>query len=235
MWVNIQLYAGPTLLHEINPYDTTDDTLRGLPQRPSGPLLGPNETYVDELVYEARLSSSLTGETHTQHFLLGTERTKDNRIPPQGFRIAEAAARMAEPVWAGSVATDYFSAAEYAGGYDDVELVVPSIIGSGVDRAEIRLYYQTTSREYIEFLRDEINGTGTLTLTTPTPAGGKLAYIIQDEDNDYFDQLRIWGDTIWDLWDHNRDDPGSAPIEMVEAVAEMLFADGFETGDTSAW
>ena len=60
------------------------------------------------------------------------------------------------PRWHGAAAPDYFTAAEYAGGYDDVALTIPA----GADAVEVRLYYQTTSREYIEFLRDEINGNG---------------------------------------------------------------------------
>ena len=39
----------------------------------------------DELVWEARTSSDLTGEDHTFHFALATDRYKDNRIPPLGF------------------------------------------------------------------------------------------------------------------------------------------------------
>ena len=48
---------------------------------------------------------------------------------------------------------------EYAGGYDEIALTIPV----GADVVEVNLYYQTTSREYIEFLRDknlsEITGT----------------------------------------------------------------------------
>jgi hypothetical protein len=58
-------------------------------------------------------------------------------------------------VWKGADAPGYFSSAEYSGGYDEVSLVLPA----GADRVEVNLYYQVTSREYIEFLRDEINGT----------------------------------------------------------------------------
>ncbi|MFN2196699.1 MAG: phosphoglycerate kinase, partial [Anaerolineales bacterium] len=41
-------------------------------------------------------SSSLTGEDETFHFALATGRYKDNRIPPKGFRIGEAADRLSE-------------------------------------------------------------------------------------------------------------------------------------------
>jgi hypothetical protein len=161
-------------------------------------------------------TSALTGETKTFHFALATGRYKDNRIPPRGFRIAEAADRLSEPVWHGAAAPDYFTAAEYAGGHDDVSITVPA----AADGIAVTLYYQTTSREYIEFLRDEINGTAsTLTLdpTTGTnPAGGTETYIIQTDP--FFAQLRAWGDTIWQLWQHNMNVPGAAPYPMTQST-----------------
>ncbi len=133
------------------------------------------------------------------------------------------------PVWHGAVAPGYFTGAEYAGGYDDVSLT----IRTGADYVEVNLYYQTTSREYIEFLRDEINGTGNLTL----PAG---AYIIQTDP--FFGQLAAWGDTIWNLWTHNMNVPGAAPFLMATAappcgapVPNLLSADPGNQQVTLTW
>jgi hypothetical protein len=205
---------------------------------PSSPPLGPGESRSDALVYEAHLGSSLTDETYTFHFVLGDHRTKDNRIPPLGFRIAEAAARLSEPVWAGSSAPDYFTGEEYAGGYDQVEIALPA----GGDRVEARLFYQTTSREYVEFLRDEINGTAD-SLTSPTPAGAPQAYIAQTDP--FFSQLAAWGDTVWELWSHNKDVPGAAPVLMAEAAfdvpngcvvgAEHLVLEDLVVSTTETW
>ncbi|MFN2222545.1 MAG: multiheme c-type cytochrome, partial [Candidatus Promineifilaceae bacterium] len=224
MFVNIRFYDGNTLLGEVNPYDPAAATLVGLSgytyYDPDGILpppsdLGANQIYVDELVYEMHPSSTLTGEDETFHFVLGTDRYKDNRLPPKGYRVDEAAARLSEPVWHGASAPDYFTAEEYAGGYDEVELDTLGVSFAGANRVEIDLYYQTTSREYIEFLRNEINGTGTLTLEG-TGASNDLPYIIQSDP--FFNQLRAWGDTIWDLWRHNKDVPGAAPVQMTAAV-----------------
>lgn len=203
MFVNIKAYAGSVLLREINPYDTTAGTLRGL-EHPSSPPLAAHEQHVDELVYEMHPSSTLTGEEKSLHFVLADGRYKDNRIPPKGFRITEAATRLSQPVWHGIVAPDYFTAAEYAGGYDDVTVALPT----GADTVEIRLYYQTTSREYVEFLRDEINGT---VMTLPPSA-----YVIQNDP--FFTQLKAWGTTLWQLWEHNKNVPGAAPVLMASAV-----------------
>jgi hypothetical protein len=221
MWLNVQAYDdAETLLWEINPYDESASTLKGLPASyadPDGILPDPQalsgaESYNDELVYEMLPSSSLTGESHSFHFVLSDGNFKDNRIPPRGFRIAEADARRVVPAWDGSPAPGYFTAAEYAGGYDEVSVLLPP----GSAHIEITLYYQTTSREYLEFLRDEINGTADT--LGGTGAGGDEPYLIQTDP--FFDQLKAWGDSIWQLWRHNREAPGAAPIEMVEAELE---------------
>lgn len=207
MFVNVKAYSGGSLIYQINPYDGIVGTLKGLDPNysPSSPPLGPNEIYVDELVYEMHPRSTLTGEDVSFHFVLATGRYKDNRIPPKGFRIADAGARLSEPAWQGVPAPNYFTAAEYAGGYDDVALTIPA----GADYVEVNLYYQTTSREYVEFLRDEINGSGRLTL----PPG---AYIVQTDP--FFAKLKAWGDTIWQLWTHNMNVPGAAPYLMTQAT-----------------
>lgn len=213
MYVNVRAYDDTdALIYEVNPYDDAAGTLKSMP---ASPTLAANEVYVDELVYESHPSSSLTGEDHTFHFVLADGRAKDNRIPPRGFDIANAAARHSEPVNPVTHLPDpgYFTAEEYAGGYDDQSvMLVP-----GAARVEATLYYQGTSREYVEFLRDEINGTGG-TLSSPTPSGEPVAYIIQGDS--FFDQLGAWGDAIWDLWWHNHGlDGEGTPVPGIVPVA----------------
>ena len=204
MFVNIKAYAGGSLSYEVNPYDYSAGTLKGLPNSASSPPLGPNEVYVDELVYETHPTSSLTGEAETFHFALATGRYKDNRIPPKGFQIAQAPDRLSVPVWHGVEDVNYFTTQEYAGGYDDVSLsIVPE-----ADYVEINLFYQTTSREYIEFLKNEINGT---VKTLPDSA-----YIIATDP--FFTQLKSWGNTIWDLWVHNMNVDGAKPFLMTQTA-----------------
>lgn len=214
MFLNVRAYAANELIWEVNPYDDTVGTLRGLDPDTSGnsPPLAANEAHDDALVYEMHPSSTITGEAESFHFALADNRYKDNRIPPKGFRIADAAARLCQPRWHGADAPDYFTAAEYAGGYDAVTVSPPAGVTAIADRVEVSLYYQTTSREYMEFLRDEINGTpGRRTLPDS-------AYVIQGDTTGFFDQLKAWGDTIWQLWSHNRDLPGAAPVLMAFAA-----------------
>ncbi len=76
------------------------------------------------------------------HFVLNNEIFNDNRIPPRGFTNANFEAIQSPPV-------NY----TYADGqyWDDTEYPVPAAATSIV----VTLYYQSTSKEYVEFLRDE--------------------------------------------------------------------------------
>jgi hypothetical protein len=76
------------------------------------------------------------------HFVLNDTVYSDNRIPPRGFTNAAFRDVQSPPV-------DY----EYADGqyWDDTAYHLPAEAESVV----VTLYYQSTSKEYIEFLRDE--------------------------------------------------------------------------------
>jgi hypothetical protein len=206
MFLNVKFFnADGGLIGEINPYEPliTDLDANGNESYVSGGTIT-NKT--EELVWEAEMSSGLTEEEKSFHFALATDRFKDNRIPPKGFDDVAMFERLAQPRWAGADASGYFSSAEYAGGYDDVTITKPS----GTASWYATLYYQTTSKEYIEFLRDEINGNAS-TLSSPTPSGEPQAYIIQTDP--FFANLKGWGEAIWDLWLHNG---GAEPVVMAQ-------------------
>jgi len=233
MFLNVKAYANNELIYEINPYDYTVGTLKGLENSLSSPELSDWEAYEDELVYEVHQSSSLLGVDETFHMALATERYKDNRILPRGFDVTEAATRLCEPVWHGHSDTNYhasgnyFTQAEYEGGYDEVTVKLPA----GTERIEAGLYYQTTSREFMEFLRDEINGVGgTL---TGTGAGGDPAYIAQTDP--WFSGLAAWGDTIWSLWTNNMHVPGAAPVLMTNTLVQLDVSDTDGDGIPAYW
>ena len=218
MFINIRFYDEvDQLIQEINPYDYNAGTFKGFSypyQNPANsgvdlplPLDEAVDIHDDGLVYEMKPSSTITNEDKSFHFALATGRYKDNRIPPKGFRVNDAVGRMSTPVDKGVDTPNYYTAAEYAGGYDEVSVSVPS----GALTAEITLYYQTTSREYIEFLRDEING-----IDNPTLPDGAGDYIIQTDP--WFANLAAWGDTIWQLWKENKDLKTAAPFPMAAAT-----------------
>jgi hypothetical protein len=76
------------------------------------------------------------------HFVLSDSVYLDNRIPPRGFTNAGFALVQSPPV-----------GHTYADGqyWDDTPYVLPSQAAT----VTVTLYYQTTSKEYVEFLRDE--------------------------------------------------------------------------------
>lgn len=87
--------------------------------------------------------AALLGRTPgpAMHFVLTNKVFKDNRIPPRGFTNLKFAAVQASPV-------DY----AYADGqyWDDTFYEIPAYAVG----ARVTLYYQATTKEYIEFLRD---------------------------------------------------------------------------------
>jgi hypothetical protein len=83
---------------------------------------------------------------HTFHFVLNNVMTEDNRIPPYGFSYDLARQRNALPVPAAQ-----YGAPGPGGSYDYWD-ERPFPIPAGATRAEVRLLYQQTSWEYVQFL-----------------------------------------------------------------------------------
>ncbi len=79
------------------------------------------------------------------HFILNDTILLDNRIPPRGFTNAGFAGRLAAPIGVAYADSQY---------WDDTRYLLPS----GVSTVTASLYYQTISREYADFLRDENAG-----------------------------------------------------------------------------
>ncbi len=111
-------------------------------------------------VYEARHGvddnvSAATGIPvgHSFHMAVNNEVLLDNRIPPRGFSNAEFEAFHSEPVGVTYPEQHY---------WNDSLFEIPH----GSATVEVELYYQTTSKEFIEFVRDE----------NVTNAAGQTAY-----------------------------------------------------------
>ncbi len=134
MWINVLFFdQSHALIAERGGYDDDAATLDEATTK----------------VYEAKLGidstlASLTGQPagETLRLALANTREKDNRIPPMGFTNAGL-----EAVGAGSVPTGLYPDGQH---WDETEFAVPP----GAVSATVNVYYQTTSREYIEFLRD---------------------------------------------------------------------------------
>ena len=134
LWLNVKIYdASGAPLPERGAYNLETATL--------------DETSTK--VYEIKPGLSSAWATQlgkpagpSFHFVLNNQIFHDNRIPPRGFTNANFIAIQSPPV-----------GYDYADGqyWDDTDFTLPS----GATYAEVRLYYQTISRDYVEFLRDE--------------------------------------------------------------------------------
>jgi len=134
MWINVRFFdESEELIEERGRYDFETAEL----------------TTADTKVYEAKLGVSqeiadLTGVPPGEgfHFVLNNVWIKDNRIPPRGFDNEEFEMLQAAPV-----------GYTYEDGqhWDDTLYDIPA----GATSVEVRAYYQSVSKEYVEFLRDE--------------------------------------------------------------------------------
>ena len=139
MWLQVTAYdAQGTKIYESGTYDPATGVLTHDP---------------DLTVYEIHLGISpplaaALGQSAgpSFHFALNDSVYMDNRIPPEGFTNAAFAAFGGTPV------DDSRPAPRYADGqyWDTCTYPVPPATAKVV----ARLYYQTTSKEFIEFLRD---------------------------------------------------------------------------------
>ncbi|MDH5628485.1 MAG: T9SS type A sorting domain-containing protein, partial [Candidatus Krumholzibacteria bacterium] len=135
VWLNVKGYdAGNALVYESGAYD---------------PATGVLEHDADAKIYEIKIGvserlSPIIGlpAGPSFHFVLNDTVYKDNRIPPRGFTNANFTNVQSPPVGYAYADGQYWDETTYA-------------LPTEVRFVEVTLNYQTTSKEYIEFLRDE--------------------------------------------------------------------------------
>lgn len=135
IWVNARFFdAGSTLIAESAAYDAGTGVLAHDPQAKVYEVHPGIDTNISGLV-GIPAGPSL-------HFVLNNKIYHDNRIPPRGFTNAAFAQFGGAPV-----------GHSYADGqyWDETAYNLPA----GTRRVEVRLYYQSTSKEFVEFLRDQ--------------------------------------------------------------------------------
>jgi hypothetical protein len=239
MWVNVRWYdADATLLREDGAYAamaaTVDDDpgtvrtlldLGGAQTRIYQAKMGMTKEWAAQLValgvpgalplaYD-RVSGAPTATLgglaaqapgtawETFHFALNNTVVHDNRIPPYAMSRDTALTRNAAP----TPATQYGNPAP--GGvyrhWDELALTPPP----GAVGATVRLYYQPTSWEYVQFLE-----------------------LANDESNAFLGEE---GERLRQAWQGTG---MAAPYEMAKTTwgaSPELFLDGFERGDACAW
>ena len=172
MWLNVRFYdAAGSLLAESGRYDPAtaslwhDQNVDALP----GPKAYDVVDYTDASgtslgfgrptkVWEGR--AERTSGPIEFHFVLNDHWVLDNRIPPRGWEPAQYAAKRASPVIPTAYGTagwqsDYLDSGGAGEHWDEAAFPIPV----GTDRAELVLYYQTASREYVEALVADNPGT----------------------------------------------------------------------------
>ncbi|MBD3297795.1 MAG: hypothetical protein GF341_03990 [candidate division Zixibacteria bacterium] len=184
IWINVKAYdTSNNLIYESGAYDSATAVLT---------------QDADVKVYEIHPGISQTlssvvnfppGESF--HFVLNDSIYFDNRIPPRGFTNANFETIQSPPVGYSYADGEY---------WDDTEYDIPD----SAERAEVTLYYQTTSKEYVEFLRDE-NTTNTAgqDFYDLWAAFGKSAPVAMETDTLYFGEpTDTDGDGIVDAEDN---------------------------------
>ena len=154
------------------------------------------------------------------HFVLDDCVAVDNRIPPAGF-TAGADPEVKPVAYAypetspGSGVLVHWDLTPYA-------VTLPPGTPSPLTVAA-RLYYQTTTDEYVGFLRDQAVTHGFPDDCLPRASGST--------------PMMSRGEIVHDMWTRYDRAP---PVEMgsavrTVAVTDAIFYDGFENGDTTAW
>jgi hypothetical protein len=164
IWINVKAYnTSGSQIYESGAYDTSTAVLNH---------------DADVKIYEIKpgISNELSPIVNfpvgpSFHFVLNDSVFFDNRIPPRGFTNAGFQAIQSPPV-----------AYSYTDGqyWDDTEYLIPGAAAKIV----ATLNYQTTSKEYVEFLRDEnhTNSWGD-TLYDLWAANGKSAPVAMNKDS----------------------------------------------------
>ncbi len=134
MWINVRFFdSSRALLAEHGAYDPGTAVLD----------TGSTKVYEGKLGLDAHAAGA-TGlpQGESFHFVLNNTWIKDNRIPPRGFNNTDFESVQAEPVGYAYADGQY---------WDDTQFSIPL----GAATAEVRVFHQLVSKEYIEFLRDE--------------------------------------------------------------------------------
>ena len=178
MWVQVRYLDGDgNVMQEIGGYDYDEATLDT-----NGTTIFEMQLGMDEAV--AAAANLEPGKSF--HLVLNNVLLKDNRIPPKGFTNAEFEAIHAAPVGEHYVDGQHWHDSLYG-------------IPSGAAQAVVSLFFQSSSREYMEFLRDAnvTDGRGKLVYDAWV-ARGRSAPVAMDSVAIDLDETALQGDVNGD-------------------------------------
>jgi len=132
IWLNVKFYDDAmTLLGESGAYNSTNGVLNHDAEA---------KIYEVHPGIDTNISGLLGLDADASfHFVLNNKIYEDNRIPPRGFTNATFA------LFGGLPVGHSYADGQY---WDDTHYNMPV----GTTRAEVKLYYQSTSKEFVEFL-----------------------------------------------------------------------------------
>jgi hypothetical protein len=135
MWLNLKAFNGQDQqIYASGAYDPATAVLT------HDPALKVYEVKLGLTPEFAQVVNVPAGESF--HFVLNNTILKDNRIPPRGYTKAGYSKRGLKPVGASYQDGQY---------WDDTVYIVPA----ETQKVIATLYYQTSSKEYIDFLRSK--------------------------------------------------------------------------------
>jgi hypothetical protein len=138
IWLNLRAYDNEgDLIYESGAYNPATGVLT---EDPAIKIYEAKHGLSQQLVSFLGLPAEAAGESF--HFVLNNVILKDNRIPPRGFTDSALNQRGLAPVGATYVAGQH---------WDDTVYTLPG----EAEQVVVTLYYQTASKEYIDFLRSE--------------------------------------------------------------------------------
>lgn len=215
MWIDLQVHdANGVLVFESGAYDAAAGVLA---------LDAQARVYeVRQGIYDAtagRCAIVDSGGGAMFHFVTNDCIAKDNRIPPLGFRPATAAdphGYELRPV--GATYAETTPGSGVLVNFDNAAYAVTLPAGSvGPFTANARLYYQTASRDYITFLRDQAVTNAfpdENAMCGPGDANRPRPFVVGPQD-------RTRGEYVYQLWDNAPTDSaqpgyGKSPPELMQ-------------------
>ncbi len=141
MWINLRAYDEyDNLIYESGAYDSQTGILEKEGTKIYEAKLGMSQGVAD--IANANGSGVVYQAGESFHFALNNVVVKDNRIPPRGFTNANFEAIQAAPVGYSYPDGAYSDTTSYTVPPETYEI-------------EVKLLYQTVSKEYIDFLKDK--------------------------------------------------------------------------------
>lgn len=144
MWLNLKAYnSNDQLIYQSGVYDPATGSLT---EDAEIKIYEAKLGITPELAAELGRPDVSSGESF--HFVLNNVILKDNRIPPRGYTVAGFNKRGLQPIGATYTNGQY---------WDDTSYLLPA----ETDWVVATLYYQTSSKDYIDFLRSKGGEDGT--------------------------------------------------------------------------